>query len=257
MTSGQAPWSLFLASLVNFVKHAFPGVDQRCGVCGVCLPSSHFRDQGAVPTGACSACRNQLAQRTGGFCPRCGLLFPETSTTVSACLDCRLSPPPWQKVFFYGCYEGLLKDIVLRFKFHGQLGLLFVLSEMLASALSRPDNQGFDLIAPIPLHPRKLLSRGFNQSLELARGIAHQAPAIIHTQALTRTRHTPAQHTLPRARRMQNLKGAFAADPALVCGRSILLVDDILTTGATARAASKALLKAGARGVSLVILARA
>lgn len=243
--------------LTDFLKHVFPGINQRCGVCGACLPSGAALDQSAAPFGACPSCRARLRQRTSGFCPRCGLLFPEPSVAVSACLECRLSPPPWQKVFFYACYDGLLKNIVLRFKFHGQLGLLHVLHEMLASALHRQDNPDFDMIVPIPLHPQKLRSRGFNQSLELARGVVHQACASIQEQALVRTRHTPAQHTLPRPQRMENLKGAFAADPALVRGRSILLVDDILTTGATARSAAKALLKARARDVCLLILARA
>lgn len=244
-------------ALIHFLENIFPAVNQRCKVCGVCLPPVAQTGRGAVSSGMCAACQSRLMPRTSGFCPRCGMLFILASEPVSACLNCRLSPPPWRQTFLFGAYEDLLKDLVLRFKFHGQLGLGLVLREMLASALLNRANPHFDLITPIPLHHKKLRSRGFNQSLELAKGLADSVSGTINAQALIRVRNTPAQHTLPRAQRIHNLKGAFTAQPSLVRGRSILLVDDILTTGATARAATKALLKAGAKDVSLLILARA
>jgi ComF family protein len=244
-------------SLVWFLKHVFPAVQQRCAICGACLPVSDQSGSSAVPMGTCTDCQAALKPRTTGFCPRCGLLFARSSEPVSLCLDCRLSPPPWREVFFYGCYDGLLKDLVLRFKFHAQLGLALILREMLLVAMSNRITPRFDLIVPVPLHPQKLRARGFNQSLELACGVASFTSTPMSTQALVRVRNTPAQHTLPRAQRVHNLKGAFLARPEEVRGRSVLLVDDILTTGATARSAAKALRKAKAANVSLLILARA
>lgn len=177
------------------------------------------------------------------------------------CLDCRVTPPPWENAFFYGSYEGRLKTLVLRFKFQAQLGLGEVLHDLLRRSLEFRDAHGHDLIVPVPLHPRRLRGRGFNQSLELARGLAQGKfggrYGRLKPQALVRVRDTPPQHTLPRAVRTRNLTGAFLGDPAMIRGRSVLLVDDILTTGATVRAATKELKRCGATRVDLLVLARA
>ncbi len=254
----------FPRSIINirpmhrFVASVFPALDRRCTVCGAVLPHSAQRHaDNSCPTRVCSACRLDLKQRQAGFCPRCGLLFALETEAVSLCLDCRTTPPPWREAYFFGAYAGLLKDIVLQFKFHAQLGLTLVLREMLVGALTRNKCQRFDVIVPIPLHPRKLRARGFNQSLELALGLPESISCGLDPQLLARTRDTPAQHNLPRAQRLSNLQGAFQADPSGVRGKSVLLVDDILTTGATATAATKALLTAGADSVSLAVIARA
>lgn len=96
--------------------------------------------------------------------------------------------------------------------------------------------RGFDVTAPIPLHHKKLRVRGFNQSLELARGLPEGISCTLGPQLLVRARDTPAPPNLPRAQRLSNLQGAFKADPSGVRGKSVLLVDDILATGATATA---------------------
>ncbi len=154
---------------------------------------------------------------------------------------------------------------MLRFKFQAQLGLGEVLHGLLRRSLEFRDVPGHDLIVPVPLHPRRLRGRGFNQSLELARGLAQDkfggklegTYGRLEPQALVRVRDTPPQHALPRAVRMRNLAGAFLADPVRIRGRSVLLVDDILTTGATVRAATKELKRCGATRVDLLVLARA
>ncbi|WP_158269840.1 ComF family protein [Desulfonatronum sp. SC1] len=180
---------------------------------------------------------------------------------MTLCLDCRVTPPPWEEAFFYGPYEGRLKALVLRFKFQGQLGLGGVLHGLLRRSLEFRGALGHDLIIPVPLHPRRLRGRGFNQSLELARGLVQGESegkyGRLEPHALIRVRDTPPQHTLPRADRVHNLAGAFQASPAKLRGRSVLLVDDILTTGATVRAATKELKRCGATRVDLLVLARA
>lgn len=218
---------------------------------------SGARDDSIGFGGACVACRVDLPQRTEGFCLRCGLIVGVSSDPTTLCLDCRVAPPPWEGVFFYGPYEGRLKALVLRFKFQAQLGLGEVLHGLLRRSLEFRAAPAHDLIVPVPLHPRRLRGRGFNQSLELARGLVGRQYGRLEPHALVRVRDTPPQHTLPRSGRMRNLSGAFLAAPDRVQGRSVLLVDDILTTGATVRAAAKELKRCGATCVNLLVLARA
>jgi ComF family protein len=253
--------------VAGFFRSGFPALGLRCPVCGVLADvdapggSGACGDDSGGGLDACAVCRAELPQRTGGFCLRCGLIFPVSSEPATLCLDCRVTPPPWGDAFFYGPYEGRLKALVLRFKFQAQLGLGEVLHGLLRCSLEFRDVSGHDLIVPVPLHPRRLRRRGFNQSLELARGLARGKLegryGRLEHQAMVRVRDTPPQHTLPRAARMHNLTGAFLGDPAIFRGRSVLLVDDILTTGATVRAATKELKRCGAPRVDLLVLARA
>lgn len=244
-------------SLGRSVERFFPAFEQRCAICGVVLPWDNQSGPEIIPAGVCAPCRTFLKPRTSAFCPRCGLIFPSPKEPISLCLGCRLAPPPWQEIFFFGVYEGLLKDLILRYKFHGQLGLDLFLRDLLHHALSRGNGRVFDIVVPVPLHSKKLRRRGFNQSLELARGLDRKSQGTVEPEAIIRIRNTQDQHALTRAERIRNLKGAFLADSVRVGGQCVLLVDDILTTGATAEAATKALLKAGAREVCLAVLARA
>lgn len=243
--------------ITDITRRHFPALHRRCRICGLLTGLEELSDHSGKIPESCEVCRRDLPQRTKGFCPRCGIIYAEAAESPTLCLDCRLSPPPWDKVIFFGPYEGRLKELVLRFKFQSQLGLGGVLHSMLRLSLAARDVSGHDLIVPVPLHPRKLSRRGFNQSLELARGVADEGSGRLEPRALNRIRNTPAQHTLPRAKRMHNLTGAFQAEPSLVRDRSVLLVDDILTTGATAHAASRALRLGGAVNVDLLVLARA
>jgi ComF family protein len=163
-------------------------------------------------------------------------------------------PPPFAASQVPLLYQPPLNRLIGEFKFRQRLHLALPLSRLfcaeLPAQLSRPD-----LILPIPLHPRRLRERGFNQSLELARRIAAELELKIDWRSCRRLRATPPQSSLDQRARRNNLRSAFVADPGL-SGRHIALFDDVITTGATVTAASRALLQAGASRVDVWALAR-
>jgi ComF family protein len=163
---------------------------------------------------------------------------------------------PWDSFQFHGPYEGLLGELVRDYKFNGRLGLGRLLSSLLEDLLSHSGLTGAELLAPVPLHPRRLAQRGFNQSLELARPLAAKLGARLAPGALTRIRHTVPQTRLTGRRRRANLKGAFEADRELVAGRKVLLLDDIMTTGGTLMECARTLKRARAEEVAVLVLAR-
>jgi len=156
--------------------------------------------------------------------------------------------------YCFGAYEGALRDLIHLFKYDRMKPLGKTLAGYLASAL--PRDQQFDLVVPMPLHWRRRWQRGFNQSELLARPTARRC-GIPMVNAVRRTRSTAAQAGLSNARRRENVAGAFRVKkPQKVEGRRILLIDDVMTTGATASACAVALKRAGAGSVTLLALAR-
>ncbi len=248
-----------LLRLVRFFGRGLLSLCDRCQACSGLLPDT---DQ---PHPLCPACAARLAPRLGGHCPRCGELGSQASAAPLVCPDCRRQGRPWDGFAFHGAYEGLLRQLVLAFKFHGRLGQGRLLAGLVAEAYLRAaartgegamDPAGPDLLVPVPLHPRRLAWRGFNQSLELSRVLAARLGRPVVPAALARIRHTTPQSSLPGAARQANIAGAFAAAPALVAGRAVLLVDDVMTTGATVDTAARALRRAGAARVDVVVAAR-
>jgi ComF family protein len=148
-------------------------------------------------------------------------------------------------------------ELIARLKFQQQPGWAGPLATLMLSAPWVEDTlAGADIVVPIPLSAERLAERGYNQSLLLARQLSADKT---QAQLLLRTRHTPAQRTLPRAERLANLTGAFAVDPlrtAEIRGRRLVLVDDVMTSGASLHTAARALHEAGACHVSAVVLAR-
>ncbi|NMC49361.1 MAG: ComF family protein [Desulfovibrio sp.] len=244
---------------------------RRCRVCGrpvQCGPHRPAPSSDWPPSLICPACAESLAPGRDGFCPRCGGRSPEPRPGSSLCPACRNTPPPFATVAFHGAYQGLLRDMILAFKFGKHPEHAGVLRDLLAGAFLRaaPDEGSLeagreapivpDLLVPVPLHPSRLAWRGFNQSLELARLLSRRLGRPIDARALVRIRDTRPQSTLSGPERQENIRGAFKADPSRVSGRVALLADDVMTTGATVEAASRALLEAGAVRVDVVVLAR-
>ncbi|MFZ5425563.1 MAG: ComF family protein [Thermodesulfobacteriota bacterium] len=213
--------------------------------------------------GLCPDCAGEIAPRLSGFCPGCGELAEMPEQPVTRCSRCRVTPRPWAAMGFFGEYEGRLRDAVLSLKFGGRLAGLGLLSDLMRHAYrlhrERPGgfcHEGPELVAAVPMHWRRLLSRGYNQSAELARAVADAIGVPMVPGALRKTRHTTPQSRLGARERKANLAGAFVADTALAGGRRILLVDDVMTTGSTLEAAAKALLTAGAARVEVLVAAR-
>lgn len=230
---------------------------RRCQACGAA-----FRDgaPGGPESGRllCPDCRALLAPRRAGYCPACGLCYADADAEPYLCGPCRSAPRPWRNFAWHGPYSGLLGELLRTFKFNARLGLSRVLAALAREAWERAarDGPAPDLVVPAPLHPRRLAERGYNQSLLLARGLKSLPGLQLDPAALSRIRDTPPQARLAGAERRDNLRGAFAADPGRVDGRGVVLVDDVMTTGNTLEEASLALLRAGARSVDVLVLAR-
>jgi ComF family protein len=154
-----------------------------------------------------------------------------------------------------GLYEGVLAEAIRGCKYRHIVKLIPALSPLLRPALDALP--AADAVVPVPLHPRRLRQRGFNQSLLLAAWVSRSVERPLWPDALQRIRWTESQITLDRAQRRSNVRGAFRVRrPGQVAGRRVLLVDDVYTTGATANECARVLRRAGAEEVYVVTLAR-
>jgi ComF family protein len=211
----------------------------------------------------------EISVFAGPSCARCGdtLAAPAADFSPALCRACRLAPPPFARAVAFGLYKDRMKAAIHALKYDGLHPAARGLGRILAESIAQlaPDAPAEMLVVPVPLHGLKHAERGFNQ----ARSLAVHALAFLrksHPQwrltlapsTLMRLRATGSQAGLtPRERRL-NVRGAFSvSNPSEVASRNILLIDDIFTTGATARAASRALLRAGAALVWVATLARA
>ncbi len=212
----------------------------------------------ADPHALCPSCWSRMRLIERPFCQRLGIPFAldhGTGTLISP--RALADPPVFARARAVALYDGTARDLVHRLKYNDRLDLAAVLARMMASA-GRELLSETDCLVPIPLHYLRLWRRRFNQSAVLARGIGAIAQRPSDPGLLARVKATRSQVGLSRSARAANLQGAFrvpdAARPRLQ-GRRILLIDDVLTTGATANAASRVLLRAGARSVDILTFA--
>ncbi len=159
----------------------------------------------------------------------------------------------------FGYYEAELSRLVQGLKFYGRKNLVQLLSPLMASVFYESWNrEAFDLILPVPLHPKRKRERGYNQSELLARALADQIAIPVNCRALIRIRSTLPQIGLSDSRRFENVQKAFRCiDAMIIANKRILLIDDVMTTGATVASAAQALLEAGCFRVSVLTVARA
>ncbi|MDO8955761.1 MAG: ComF family protein [Deltaproteobacteria bacterium] len=235
----------FWRALVDFF---FPS---QCPLCGKILDENSLGRP-------CPSCLSQIKFFSHPYCPRCGLGFNTAMGEDHLCSGCLTEHWDFTKARSIGPYEGLMAEVISRFKFRGISRLAKPLGILLAE-YEDPEFtfSEFDLILSVPLHPQRLRKRGFNQSLLLARRISRVHSIPLDFTALQRIRHTQPQTELSGPERKKNIRGAFAVKKsAIISGKRILLIDDVFTTGATVQECSKALLKAGAKRVDVMTLAR-
>jgi ComF family protein len=210
--------------------------------------------QGGCNGGLCGPCQSRFAPPTHR-CEQCALRLPDGAGP--RCGQCLSHPPPQNLAVAAVDYTFPWAAVIADFKFHQQPDLAAVLAPLLSAAsLATPQP---DLVLPMPLSPQRLAERGYNQAWELARRVAAARGLPAQPDLLQRPVDLPHQAQLDRAQRLANLRGAFYLPPAAqaqVRGRRVALVDDVMTTGATAHQATRALLQAGALAVDLWMLAR-
>lgn len=212
---------------------------KRCALCG---------REGIL---LCPSCAAGLPRLSGPLCSRCGL----PCTPGEACSACAAHPLPLEGLRSLWAMESGARQLVHQLKYGGLRALADPLGAELA-AMVRAWRPPVDAVAPVPLHPRRLRERGFDQAELLAQSLS-QASGLDVMRGLRRTRATPQQaRTLSREERGRNLANAFVWEGEGIAGCCLLLVDDVATTGATLAAAANALRAAGAAGVWAVTVAR-
>lgn len=201
----------------------------------------------------CHGCVTRFAQPQ----PRCQTCALPVPAGISRCGACLKSPPPLDTCLSAVAYAYPWSELIARYKFGDVPGWSATLAGLLRSMpWVEPALEAADLILPVPLSRQRLQQRGYNQAWELARQLA---PGKASPDLLLRIRDTPPQSALPRAERLRNVKVAFAVDPLRqteVCGKRVVLMDDVMTSGASLFAATQALRDAGAAHITGLVLAR-
>ncbi|MEN3974318.1 ComF family protein [Emcibacter sp. SYSU 3D8] len=239
-----------LGTVSQFGRHVLDAVfPPQCPVCAV-LVQDHAQ--------LCPACWGQVRFIGAPYCACCGVSLEFDAGGDALCLQCLTDRPAFDRARSVMVYDDFSRSLVLRFKHGDRLDTAPVFARWMARA-GRELLDEADIIAPVPLHWTRLLARRFNQSAILARHIARPGGPDFVPDLLSRIRRTPSQGALGRKERSRNVRGAFALSPRygnMVKGRRVVLVDDVLTTGATVGHCARALRSAGAGRVDVLTLAR-
>lgn len=251
--------NMALASSLTRVGHwvldyALP---PRCAGCGLIVEGDDR---------FCQSCWSALHFLTEPCCSTCGVPFDIDLGEGACCPSCLADPPPWKSARAALRYDDVARSIAHRLKYSRRTGLARLMAGLMASRIAPQLQQAEDaedkgqwLILPVPLHRWRLWGRGFNQSLVIARHLAQTLCLPVDAFALKRVKATRPLYELSHKERKKILSGAFAIDPEhahIIKGKTILLIDDIYTSGATARACTEVLMKAGAHAVHLLCWAR-
>jgi ComF family protein len=208
--------------------------------------------------GLCAACWSKLSLIEPPYCARLGIPFTYDAGPGLLSMEAISAPPAYDRARAAVRYDDIARALMLRFKYGDRLDLTPMMGRWMARA-GRELLQEADALLPVPLHWRRLWARRFNQSAALARAISDQCDLPVVDGALKRVRATPQQVGLSKAERADNVQGAFrvpAEHKSEVAGRRLVLIDDVLTSGATVDTCARALLRAGAKHVDVLVFAR-
>jgi ComF family protein len=220
---------------------------RQCMLPATCLLCG---DRGANGRPLCAGCLADLP-RTGAACTVCGEPLP----VQALCGRCQQSPRPYDRALAVFQYRWPVDHMITDFKFRGKLAFGSVLGNLMAERLAAQKFPRPERLMPVPLHPRRLRERGYNQAVELARPIARRLGIPLDLDTCRRIRPTAAQSLVPAAERARNVRGAFAV-VGPVCAH-VAIVDDVMTSGHTAEALAKALRAHGAQRIEVWVCARA
>ena len=214
----------------------------------------------------CDGCRQSIIRLRPPWCATCGRPFwtfaeaegDRESPAAELCGPCRLHPPRFTYSRSAALYEGPVREALHALKFSGKTALAAPLGDLLLTACAAGLPAAPDLVVPVPLHRARERERGFNQAVLLGRRLARGLAVPFGGRALRRVRSTRPQAELSAVERRANVRGAFMVRPAAALrGRHVLLVDDVLTTGATVSECAQVVLAAGAASVGVLTVARA
>jgi ComF family protein len=230
----------------------------RCRACGawICGRDAEF---------FCDRCWRDVQRVAGPMCDICGRPFPNASGDDHTCAACLDRPPAFTRARAWACYPGdhhaehPLRRVVQKFKYGRKVSLGKPLGRLLASGCGEFLKECEpDLILPVPLHPKRLRWRGFNQSVLLAREVSRATNVPLDPFTLYRSKETLPQTQLSEEERRRNVRAAFSLKtPHTVARRTVLVLDDVYTSGATVNECSRVLKQSGAKAVYVLTLARA
>lgn len=206
----------------------------------------------------CPDCRLRITFLTGSRCPVCGIIFPDSPSDNHLCGVCLGKKPCFDSARAAVAYDGVIIEAIHKFKYGRNVTAGVALARLLADFdFSDIEPCSFDTVLPVPLHIRRLRERGFNQALIFARTLGKKYRIDVDFSLLKRHKFTLTQTGLNKKEREQNISGAFVvAQPKILSGRKLLLVDDVYTTGATINECARILKESGAGQVAVLTLAR-
>jgi ComF family protein len=235
-----------MAALASVARLADLALPPRCPGCGEVTAADHR---------FCAPCWGSLRFLGPPWCASCQLPFAFDRGEGAQCAECMTEPPPHDGVRAAVAYGDVAREVALKLKYSGRLAC----AQTMARAMARLMPEGADLLVPVPLHRWRIWSRGFNQAALIATALSKTSGVPVDVEILRRVKATPVLRGLGARRRAKAVAGAFASAKGAksrLAGRTVVLIDDVHTSGATAAACARVLKRAGADKVILLCWAR-